>query len=209
MATELLTTPQRNARRRIDNPNASASNINIEGNLSPVQVSEVLGLGHANVGDDNFSLSNSVETSSSQCETSINNAFSILESNMQADQQLLESNSVDKNSSANPREDENNLQIDVNNNVNNNNIDVSHDRENNGVNLENPVSDADAHNNQDNNNNIPISVTNVVILLPERDPIFHETKRETEDSEEEVVNKSGINAKNAWLTKSDNLLEWK
>ena len=77
--------------------------------------------------NDNFSLSTFVETSSSQCETSIDNAFSILESNLQRDkQQLLESNHVDKNSSINIQENANDVQIDVNFNANNGDLDVSH-----------------------------------------------------------------------------------
>ena len=44
MATEFLAKPQMNFRQRINNPNASASNINIEGNLLPTQVSDEPGM---------------------------------------------------------------------------------------------------------------------------------------------------------------------
>ena len=61
---ELFTAPQRNVRPRIDNPNASASKINIEGNALPTQVTEGHGLSPANLGNEHFSLDNAVETSS-------------------------------------------------------------------------------------------------------------------------------------------------
>ena len=61
---ELFPAPQRNISPIIDNPNASSSNINMEGNLLPNQVTEGPGLTHKNLDTGAFSLSNAVETSS-------------------------------------------------------------------------------------------------------------------------------------------------
>ena len=63
------------------------------------QVTEGHGLTPANLGNEHFSLDNDIETSSSQHETNVDNAFAILDSDLQTDeQQLLESNSVDEGS---------------------------------------------------------------------------------------------------------------
>ena len=121
-------------------------------------------MAHANLGNEVCSLDNAGESPTSPCENCVDRTFVTLDSNQQVDeQQSLELSYVDEGSSTNPREDANNTQTDANaNSRNNNNFEVSHDRENNGANSEKTISDAGNRNNQENNNNVPVSVPNVI-----------------------------------------------
>ena len=106
-------------------------------------------------------MSNVVETSSSQHEASVDDNFSVPCINLRVnEQQSLESNSFDESSSLNPREDANNFQIEVDANASNDDFKVSQNRENNDINPENPANETFTRNNQENNNNAPITDPN-------------------------------------------------
>ena len=88
------------------------------------QVTEVPESSSNNLGDENVTTHNGVETQPSQCETNTDNAFAILDSNRQHDdQKLVEVNNVDNDRLINQTDFFNNVSTEVNANQNHNNID--------------------------------------------------------------------------------------
>ena len=130
MVPELFPIPKRKVRHRINNNSAQTSNINIEGNVLPTQVSEGTKMLPTNLGNEICSLDNAIESLTSPCKNCVDNSFAIIDSNQQADeQQLLELSSVDEGSSTNPRQHTNNAQTDDDSNArHNNSFEVSHER---------------------------------------------------------------------------------